>query len=78
MHGKAPVGVARAATATTGTVRSWAAAGRCTLTEAELHRVGIAWTYALTELEPDLARCIASARPLLERVAEHIAADWLA
>jgi len=76
MHGKAPVGVARAAAAHDLTVPVVAVAGRCTLTEAELHRVGIAWTYALTELEPDLARCIASAR--LERVAEHIAADWLA
>ena len=77
LHGKAPVGVARAAMAHDPTVPVVAVAGRCTLTEAELRRVGIARAYALTELEPDLARCIARAGPLLERVAEHIAADWL-
>ncbi|MDX6330376.1 MAG: glycerate 2-kinase, partial [Streptomycetaceae bacterium] len=33
--------------------------------------------YALTELEPDLARCVADAGPLLERVAEQLAADFL-
>jgi glycerate 2-kinase len=59
MHGKAPVGVARAATAHDPTVPVVAVAGRCTLTQAELRRVGIARAYALTELEPDLARCIA-------------------
>jgi glycerate kinase len=78
LHGKAPVGVARAAAAHDPTVPVVAVAGRCTLTQAELRRAGIARAYALTELEPDPARCIASAGPLLERVAEHIAADWLA
>jgi glycerate kinase len=78
LHGKAPVGVAGAAAAHDPAVPVVAVAGRCTLTEAELRRVGIARAYTLTELEPDLARCIASAGPLLERVAEHIAADWLA
>ena len=77
LHGKTPVGVARAAGAHDPAVPVVAVAGRCTLTEAELRRAGIARAYALTDIEPDLARCIAEAGPLLERLAERIAADWL-
>ena len=77
LHGKTPVGVARAAAAHDPAVPVVAVAGRCTLSDEELHRAGIAARYALTDLEPDIARCIADAGPLLERVAEQIAADWL-
>jgi glycerate kinase len=77
LHGKTPVGVARAAGAHDPAVPVVAVAGRCTLTQAELGRAGIARAYALTDIEPDLARCIAEAGPLLERLAEQIAADWL-
>ncbi len=34
--------------------------------------------YPLTDVEPDVAKCIADAGPILERVAERIARDFLA
>jgi glycerate kinase len=77
LHGKAPVGVARAAAAHDPAVPVVAVAGRCTLTPDELRAAGIARAYALSDLEPDLERCIADAGPLVERLAERIAADWL-
>jgi glycerate kinase len=54
-----------------------AVAGRRALTAEELHGAGIAAAYALTDIEPDIARCIADAGPLLERLAGQVAADWL-
>jgi glycerate 2-kinase len=77
LHGKAPVGVARAAAAHDPAVPVVAVAGRCTLTPDELRAAGIARAYALSDIEPHLERCMADARPLLERLAERIAADWL-
>jgi glycerate kinase len=77
LHGKAPVGVARAAAARDPAVPVIAVAGRCTLTPGELRAAGIARAYALSDIESDLERCIADAGPLLERLAERIAADWL-
>jgi glycerate kinase len=77
LHGKAPVGVARAASAHDPGIPVVAVAGRCTLTPGELRAAGIARAYALSDLEPDLERSIADAGPLLERLAERIAADWL-
>jgi len=77
LHGKAPVGVARAAAGHDPAVPVVAVAGVCTLSPAELREAGIAAAYALTDIEPDLNRCIANAGPLVERLAERIAADWL-
>jgi glycerate kinase len=77
LHGKAPVGVARAASAHHPAVPVVAVAGRCTLTPGELRAAGIARAYALSDLEPDLERSIANAGPLVERLAERITADWL-
>jgi glycerate kinase len=77
LHGKAPVGVARAAAGHDPAVPVVAVAGRCTLSKAQLREAGIAAAYPLTDLEPDLDRCIADAGPLVERAAEQIAADWL-
>jgi len=77
LHGKAPVGVARAAAAHDPAVPVVAVAGRCTLTPDELRAAGIARAYALSNIEPDLARSMADAGPLLERLGERIAADWL-
>jgi glycerate 2-kinase len=77
LHGKAPVGVARAAAAHDPAVPVVAVAGRCTLTADELRAAGIARAYALSDIEPDPARCIADAGPLVERLAGRIAADWL-
>ena len=77
LHGKAPVGVARAAAGHDPAVPVVAVAGVCTLSAAQLREAGIAAAYALTDIEPDVSRCIANAGPLVERLAERIADDWL-
>jgi glycerate kinase len=69
--------VARAAAAHCPAAPVVAVAGRCTLTAGQLRAAGIAACYALADLEPDLSRSIAQAGPLVERLAEQIAADWL-
>ncbi|TDC01903.1 glycerate kinase [Nonomuraea longispora] len=73
LRGKAPIGVAQAA-AEAG-VPVVAVCGRRTLSDAELKAAGIETAYALTDLEPDEARCMAGAGPLLERLAARLAAD---
>jgi glycerate kinase len=69
--------VARAAAAHDPAVPVVAVAGRCTLTPDELRAAGIARAYALSDIEPDLARCLAEAGPLVEVLATRIAGDWL-
>lgn len=75
LHGKAPAGVAAAARA--AGLEVVAVCGRLALPPEALGRAGIRRAYALTELEPDPAVCMAQAGPLLERVAEGIARDFL-
>ncbi|RZU23691.1 glycerate kinase [Streptomyces sp. BK239] len=75
LHGKAPAGVAAAARAAGKDVV--AVCGRVTLPPEALGRAGIRRVYALTEVEPDVARCIAEAGPILERTAERIGHDFL-
>ncbi|MBV9206507.1 MAG: glycerate kinase [Actinobacteria bacterium] len=75
LSGKAPAGVAAAAGA--AGVPVVAVAGRLTLSRDELHAAGFARAYALTDIEPDLLRCVTRAGPLLETVARQIARDWL-
>ncbi|MER6109490.1 glycerate kinase [Streptomyces hirsutus] len=75
LHGKAPAGVAAAARAAGKEVV--AVCGRLALPPEALGRAGIRRAYALTDLEPDVATCIAEAGPLLERTAEWIARDFL-
>jgi glycerate 2-kinase len=77
LHGKAPVGVALAAAAHTPPVPVVAVAGRCTLSSDELSAAGIAAVYAVADIEPDQDLRMANAGPLVERLAERIAADWL-
>ena len=77
LHGKAPVGVARAAAAHTPPVPVVAVAGRCALSPDQLRAAGISAAYAVTDLESDPGRCMTNAGPLVERLAERIAADWL-
>ena len=77
LHGKAPVGVARAAAAHRPLVPVVAVAGRCTLSPDELRAAGISAAYAITDIESDVARCMANAGPLVRRLAERIAAEWL-
>ncbi|MBO0656473.1 glycerate kinase [Streptomyces triculaminicus] len=73
LHGKAPVGVARASSGTPVV----AVCGRLALGPAALAGAGIERAYALTDLEPDARRCMADAGPLLELTAEAIARDYL-
>lgn len=75
LHGKAPAGVAAAAR--TAGVETVAVCGRLALPPEALVRAGISRAYALTDLEPDPAVCMAQAGPLLERAAEAIARDFL-
>jgi glycerate kinase len=75
LHGKAPAGVAAAARAAGRQVV--AVCGRLALSPGELAAAGVSRAYALTELEPDVARCLAEAGPLLERLAERLARDLL-
>jgi glycerate 2-kinase len=74
LRGKAPVGVARAATA--HGVPVIALAGVVEVAGRELRAAGFEEAHALTELEPDPARCMAEAAPLLERLAERVGRTW--
>ncbi len=75
LRGKAPAGVAAAAAA--AGVRAVAVCGTSTLSPADLHGAGIDTAYALTDLEPDVSRCMTDAAPLLERLGQQIARDEL-
>lgn len=75
LHGKAPAGVASAARAAGKDVI--AVCGRLALAPEVLGKAGIRRAYALTDLEPDVAVCIADAGPILERTGERIAQDYL-
>ncbi|WP_394429130.1 glycerate kinase [Streptomyces sp. SGAir0957] len=75
LHGKAPAGVASAARS--AGIEVVAVCGRLALDPSALGRAGIRRAYALTEIEPDVARCIAEAGPILEELAERIGTDFL-
>ncbi len=75
LHGKAPAGVAAAAGR--AGVPVVAVAGRLALDPDRLRAAGIEAAYALTDIEPDLARSMAEAGPLLERLATRLAHDRL-
>ena len=75
LAGKAPVGVARAAAR--ARIPVVAVAGRLQLSVTRLREAGISGGYALTDLEPDVDRCIANAPTLLRRLGGQIAKDWL-
>lgn len=76
LRGKAPAGVAAAAAA--AGVRTVAVCGTSKLSRADLHGAGIEAAYALTDLEPDVARCMSDAERLLERLGQKIARAELA
>lgn len=70
LRGKAPVGVARLARR--HGVDTVAVCGRSTLSAADVAAAGLRAVYALTDDEPDVARCIADPGPLLRRIGERI------
>ncbi|WP_433164478.1 glycerate kinase [Kribbella sp. CA-247076] len=76
LHGKAVAGVAAAARASG--VPVVAVCGTNRLDPARLRAAGVEAAYALTDLEPDVRRCIADPIPLLRQLGERIAADHLA
>lgn len=73
LHGKAVAGVAAAARSTPVV----AVCGVNRLDPAQLQSAGVLAAYALTDLEPDVGKCIADPQPLLERIGERIAVDHL-
>jgi glycerate kinase len=75
LHGKAPVGVASAARSRG--IPVLAVCGRLTLSAADLAAAGIGAAYALADLEPDPARSMAEAGPLLRQAAAALARDHL-
>ncbi|MFC5268736.1 glycerate kinase [Kribbella qitaiheensis] len=75
LHGKAAAGVAAAAGA--AGIPVVAVCGINRLDPDQLREAGIAAAYALTDLEPDVRRCIADPAPLLRQLGERIAADHL-
>ena len=72
LHGKAPAGVARRPR---GGIPVVTVCGRLALAGAHCRRPGIAAAYALTDIEPDVQRCLADAGPLLERLATYLARE---
>lgn len=71
LRGKGPVATAR--TAKEAGARVVAVAGRAAVTRAQAEAAGIEAVWALTDLEPDPARCIAEAPRLLEEAGHRLA-----
>lgn len=75
LRGKAPAGVARAAKA--AGARVVAVCGRRLVTDEDLRGAGIDAAYALLDIEPDPAVCMAEAAALLERLGDRVATEQL-
>jgi glycerate kinase len=75
LNGKAPAGVAVAAR--TAGVPVVAVSGGRALDDERLHAAGFAAAYALTDIEPDVQKCIDDPVPLLERLGRAIAQEQL-
>jgi glycerate kinase len=75
LHGKAVAGVS--AVAGENGIPVVAVCGVNRLEPEQLEEIGVRAAYALTELEPDIQRCIAEPRPLLEQLGERIAVERL-
>ncbi|HEY3555961.1 MAG TPA: glycerate kinase [Kribbella sp.] len=73
LHGKAVAGVAAASDGRSVV----AVCGVNRLRPDQLESIGVSAAYALTDVEPDVARCIAEPRPLLEVLGERIASERL-
>ena len=74
LRGKAPFGVASAAAG--HGVPVVAIAGIVEAAERELRTAGFEEAHALTELEPDVQRCMDDAAELLQRLAERVGQAW--
>ncbi|MET9225161.1 glycerate kinase [Lentzea sp. NPDC003310] len=69
-HGKAPYGVVKAS----GDVPVVAVAGQCSVEPGDL---GLKAAYALSDVEPDITRCMVQADSLLTVLGGRIARDWV-
>lgn len=74
LRGKGPAGVLTAAKARG--IPVVVVAGRVTLGPEVLAHQGFSGAYALTDVEPDLTRCLARPAELLEQLAARVAAEW--
>ncbi|NIH88073.1 glycerate kinase [Amycolatopsis granulosa] len=75
LRGKGPAGIAAAA-AERG-IPVVALAGRTTLAPDALTAAGFTAAYALTDIEPDVRRCLSDPAPLLARLGERVAREFL-
>ncbi|HKS48616.1 MAG TPA: glycerate kinase [Amycolatopsis sp.] len=75
LRGKGPAGIASAAKARG--IPVVAVAGRVTLSQEVLTHQGFSAAYALTDIEPDLSRCLARPAELLEQLAAKVASEHL-
>jgi glycerate kinase len=75
LGGKAPLGVSRAAARAGAPVI--AVCGRTILSNGTLKAAGFNRTFALVDIEPDLALCMSNAGPLLETIGTTIASEML-
>lgn len=75
LNGKAVAGVAAAAWE--ARVPTVAVCGQGLLGPGQLAGLGISQAYALSDREPDVARCISDAAALLESAAEQLAREWI-
>ncbi|HVW44483.1 MAG TPA: glycerate kinase, partial [Amycolatopsis sp.] len=73
LRGKGPAGVAVRARG----IPVVAIAGRVALSRETLQRHGFRAAYGLTDIEPDLDRCMTRTAELLERLAARVAEEWL-
>lgn len=73
LHGKGPAGIAAQAQG----VPVVAMAGRIALSQETLVENGFSAGYGLTDIEPDVERCMTDTAALLEQLATKVAADWL-
>ncbi|MCK0112832.1 glycerate kinase [Ornithinimicrobium sp. F0845] len=71
LSGKAPMGVLARARA--HGIRTVAVAGHCALSPAVAREVGFTAVHALTDIEPDVERCLAEPGPLLGRIGATLA-----
>ncbi|WP_350279644.1 glycerate kinase [Kribbella sp. HUAS MG21] len=76
LHGKAVAGVAAATRAYAG-IPVVAVCGVNRLDAGRLRDAGVSAAYALTDVDPDVRRCLAEGRRLLEELGERIAVEHL-
>ncbi|MCW2550095.1 MAG: glycerate kinase [Mycobacterium sp.] len=75
LNGKAPMGVAKAASI--AGIEVVAVCGRNSMSRTQLRRSGIGTVYPLTDLEPDVERCLREPHAIVEQIGRRIALTHL-